>query len=73
MEERSFSQAPHLAIFPVEIKSSGKGQMQSLRAFIQEKSTPFGYRFSTENFASYENIKVFPLYAVSNFVRKGGV
>jgi hypothetical protein len=46
--------------------------MQSLRAFIQEKNTPFGYRFSTENFATYENIKVFPLYAVSSFVRNGG-
>jgi uncharacterized protein len=59
-------------IFPVEIKSSGKGQMQSIRTFIQEKNTPFGYRFSTENFATYENIKVFPLYAVASFVKNGG-
>lgn len=55
-------------LFPVEIKASGKGQMQSLRLFLEEKKRPWGYRFSTENFAEYGNIKVIPLYAVSNFV-----
>jgi uncharacterized protein len=56
------------ALVPVEIKSSGKGQMQSLRLFLTEKNRPYGYRFSTENFATYDDIKVMPLYAVSNFV-----
>jgi len=60
-------------LFPVEVKSSGKGQMQSLRTFLSEKNKHFGFRFSLENFARYDDIKVLPLYAVSNFVRdKGG-
>jgi uncharacterized protein len=57
------------SIYPIEIKSSGKGQMQSLRVFLSEKKQTYGYRFSLENFAEYQDIKVFPLYAVFNFVR----
>jgi uncharacterized protein len=59
------------SIYPIEVKSSGKGQMQSLRVFLAEKNQSFGYRFSLENFAAYQDIKVYPLYAVSNFVRNG--
>ena len=55
-------------LLPVEVKSSGKGSMQSLRQFLKEKNRAFGYRFSLENFSEYENIKAMPLYAVSNFV-----
>lgn len=58
------------AIYPIEIKASGKGQMQSLRIFLAEKKQTHGYRFSLENFAEYQDIKVFPLYAVSSFVKK---
>ncbi|MFM2394564.1 MAG: hypothetical protein RLZZ546_2546, partial [Bacteroidota bacterium] len=53
-------------IRPVEIKASTKGSMQSLRIFLNEKQIDFGYRFSLENFSKYEDIKVMPLYAVSN-------
>jgi hypothetical protein len=53
-------------LFPVEVKSSGKGTMQSLRKFLDEKKKPWGYRFSLENFGTYDQIKTFPLYAVSN-------
>ncbi len=57
-------------IWPIEVKSSRKGSMQSLRVYINEKKIPYGYRFSLENFSHYEDIKVMPLYAVSNlFVR----
>ncbi len=55
-------------LLPVEVKSSGKGTMQSLRQFLKEKDKPFGYRFSLENFSAYSDIKSFPLYAVSNLV-----
>ena len=53
-------------LLPVEVKSSGKGSMQSLRQFLKEKKKLFGYRFSLENFSEYEDIKSLPLYAVSN-------
>ncbi|MFN0034394.1 MAG: ATP-binding protein [Saprospiraceae bacterium] len=56
-------------LLPVEVKSSGKGSMQSLRQFLKEKNRPFGYRFSLENFSEYGDVKSFPLYAVSNFVK----
>ena len=44
--------------------------MQSLRTFLSEKNKHFGFRFSLENFARYNDIKVLPLYAVSNFLRR---
>ena len=52
-------------IIPLEVKSGIKGKMHSLRLFLKEKNTEYGYRISLENYASYENIKVLPLYAVS--------
>ncbi|MEZ4987620.1 MAG: AAA family ATPase [Saprospiraceae bacterium] len=58
-------------ILPVEVKSSGSGRMQSLRQFLIEKKQAFGFRFSTENFSSYESIKCFPLYAISNISKNG--
>ena len=51
---------------PIEVKSSGKGSMQSLRQFLKQKSSKYGYRISLENFSTYEDIRVIPLYAVSN-------
>lgn len=56
-------------LLPIEVKSSGKGSMQSLRQFLKEKNKPFGYRFSLENFSEYQDVKVMPLYAVSNFMQ----
>ena len=56
-------------ILPIEVKSSSKGSMQSLHIFLQEKNIAIGYRFSLENFCFYQNIHVFPLYAVSNLVK----
>ena len=53
-------------IVPIEVKSGTKGAMQSLRWFMDEKNTEKGVRTSLENFANYENIDVFPLYAISN-------
>ena len=55
-------------ILPIEVKSAQRGSMQSLYLFLQEKNHPIGYRFSLENFCFYQNIHVFPLYAVSNFL-----
>jgi len=52
-------------ILPIEVKSGKKGSMQSLFLFLAEKKVPFGIRFSMENYSSYESIRVFPIYAVS--------
>lgn len=58
-------------ILPIEVKSGKKGSMQSLFLFLAEKEVPVGIRFSLENYSAYENIQVFPLYAVSELVRRG--
>jgi hypothetical protein len=36
--------------------------------FLKDKNRPYGFRFSLENFSEYEEVKVYPLYAVGNFV-----
>ena len=53
-------------IVPIEVKSGTQGKMQSLRIFLKEKNVNKGIRISSENFCSYKNINVFPLYAVNN-------
>jgi len=59
-------------IIPVEVKSGTSGKMQSLNLFIREKQSEYGIRTSLENFAEYDKIKVYPLYAVGN-IRKNPV
>jgi predicted AAA+ superfamily ATPase len=57
-------------IIPVEIKSGRQGSMQSLHLFLREKKAPYGVRFSLENFSTYDKIKVYPLYAASDWIGK---
>lgn len=57
-------------IIPVEVKASSKGSMQSLRQFITSKNSPFGIRVSDENFCRYDNIRVFPIYAISELLKQ---
>ena len=56
-------------IVPIEVKAGTKGSMQSMFIFLKEKDANFGIRISNENFAEYENILVFPLYAVENVLK----
>jgi len=53
-------------IIPIEVKSGTSGKMQSLNLFIKEKKSEYGIRTSLENFAQYDKIKIYPLYAVGN-------
>jgi predicted AAA+ superfamily ATPase len=55
-------------IIPIEVKSGKRGAMQSMHLFMEEKKSSFGVRFSLENYSACEKIKVYPLYAVSDFV-----
>ena len=54
-------------IIPVEVKAGTRGSMQSLRIFMNLKHSTFGIRTCLENFGCYDNIKVYPLYAISSF------
>jgi len=55
-------------IVPVEIKANTKGSMQSMFQFLMEKGYPYGIRSSMENYGSYGNIRVYPLYAISQII-----
>ena len=56
-------------IIPVEVKASGKGSMQSIYSYLKTfPQVPYGVRVSLENFSSYENIRVLPLYAIKKLV-----
>jgi predicted AAA+ superfamily ATPase len=57
------------SIIPIEVKSGTQGGMQSLRLFMKEKHIEKGIRTSLENFGRYEDIDVYPLYAIGNVVR----
>jgi predicted AAA+ superfamily ATPase len=53
-------------ILPIEVKAGTKGSMQSLYIFMEEKKLKKGIRISQENFTSFNEIDVYPIYAVSN-------
>ena len=53
-------------IIPIEVKSGSKGTMQSMRLFMEAKGITQGIRTSLENFSSYDDILVYPLYAIRN-------
>jgi uncharacterized protein len=55
-------------IVPIEVKSGTKGSMNSMFLFLKEKKAKYGCRLSLENFTEYENIKVYPLYALANIL-----
>ena len=55
-------------IVPLEVKSGKQGKMQSMWVFMKEKNSNYGIRTSLENFAQYDKIKVYPLYAVGNIL-----
>ena len=46
--------------------------MQSLHSFLGTHTSPYGVRLSMEDFAEYESIHVYPVYAVSRLVRGQG-
>jgi predicted AAA+ superfamily ATPase len=56
-------------IVPIEVKSGTTGKMQSLHLFMNEKQSEYGIRTSLENFAMYDKIKVYPLYAIGNIAQ----
>lgn len=57
-------------ILPIVVKAGTKGTMQSLFLFLKEKNIKKGIRISNENFAAYDNIEVYPFYAIENLIKK---
>ena len=56
-------------IIPVEVKAGKRGSLQSMYIFLEKKGLTSGIRCALEPFSSYNNISVYPLYAVSNFIQ----
>lgn len=55
-------------VIPIEVKSGRQGKMQSLWMFLKEKNREKGIRISLENFSRYQEIDVYPLYAIQNIL-----
>jgi hypothetical protein len=57
-------------ILPIEVKSGKRGNLQSLRHFIEHHSnSPYGIRFSTHNYSVYDSIHSYPLYTAAGLFR----
>ena len=56
-------------IIPIEVKSGTTGKMQSLHLFMYEKQSEYGIRTSLENFGQYNQIRVYPLYAIRQIMK----
>jgi predicted AAA+ superfamily ATPase len=58
-------------IIPIEVKSGDRGNLKSLRMFLEShQNSPFGIRFSTHNYSKYDNIHSYPLYAVFTLLKE---
>lgn len=53
-------------IIPIEVKGGTGTTLKSLHLFLESHpQTPFGIRFSTQNYSKHDNLQSFPLYAVA--------
>ncbi len=55
-------------VLPVEVKSGGRGSMQSMHMFVKERSINTAIRTSLENFGTINNIDIVPLYALASYL-----
>lgn len=55
-------------IYPIEVKAGVRGSMQSMRIFLETKHLSKGIRTSLENFDSFDDVLIYPLYAIGNTV-----
>jgi hypothetical protein len=53
-------------IIPIEVKNGAGKTLKSLHLFLESHAnTPYGVRFSVQNYSEHERIQSFPLYAVA--------
>ncbi len=55
-------------IIPVEVKSGTQGKMQSMNIFLDSKKAKYGIRISLENFSQYQNVMVYPIFAIDRLL-----
>lgn len=53
-------------VIPIEVKSGMGSTLKSMQIFLESHpKSPYGIRFSTQNYSVYKNIYSYPLYAVA--------
>lgn len=67
--EVDYLMASENKVFPIEVKSGHGGSLQSIRLFLDtHPQTPYGIRFSVQNYCIFDHIHSYPLYAVASVV-----
>ncbi len=58
-------------IIPIEVKSGSGSTLKSMQMFLESHSewSPYGIRFSTQNYSIFEKIESYPLYAVAKILQ----
>lgn len=58
-------------VIPVEVKAGTRRTLQSLQQFLKtHPNSPYGIRFSQNNYSDYQNIRSYPLYAIAQVITK---
>ena len=61
-------------IIPIEVKAASGKTLRSLKHFLETRpTTPYGIRFSAQNYSVYENVHSYPLYAIAGIIGKDDV
>ena len=59
----------HGNVIPVEVKAGTGRTLQSLQHFLTtHNNSPYGLRFSKNNYSNFQNIKSYPLYAIAQIM-----
>ena len=74
LAEVDYVMAKDMKVLPVEVKAEVRGGMKSLYSFVESKGITHAVRTSLENFGQFKKddclIDIYPLYALSNLIRK---
>lgn len=55
----------HDSIIPIEVKSGAGSTLKSMHLFLESHpQSPYGIKFSTQNYSEHDKIKSIPLYAI---------
>lgn len=59
----------HAQIIPIEVKAGDGRTLKSMHRFLQtHANTPYGIKFSTQNYSLHQSIYSYPLYAISQIM-----
>ena len=57
------------AIIPIEVKGGSGKTLKSMHLFLEShKQSPYGIRFSTNNYSLFEKLHSYPLYAIAKVI-----